>query len=81
MVFFAYGTPHCTRANNTDKDRAGLAYHFFHESQLDSAKGTTIGTTLSGPNATWGIKEYGVNLRDAWPEFVEAALRGEKATA
>jgi ectoine hydroxylase-related dioxygenase (phytanoyl-CoA dioxygenase family) len=30
VVFFAYGTPHCTKGNVTDADRAGLAYHFFH---------------------------------------------------
>ena len=27
-VFFCFGTPHSTTANNTDRERAGLAYHF-----------------------------------------------------
>lgn len=28
VVFFNYNMPHCTRANDTDTARAGLAYHF-----------------------------------------------------
>ncbi len=28
VVFFCFGTPHGTAANNTDRERAGLAYHF-----------------------------------------------------
>jgi ectoine hydroxylase-related dioxygenase (phytanoyl-CoA dioxygenase family) len=71
VVFFAYGIPHCTRANNTDHDRAGLAYHFLNRSQVESANGVTIGTALTGPTATGGQKEYGVDLREAWPGFVE----------
>jgi ectoine hydroxylase-related dioxygenase (phytanoyl-CoA dioxygenase family) len=81
VVFFAYGTPHCTRGNNTDSDRAGLAYHFFHQSQLkpgDSA--ITIGTILTGPDATGGKKEYGVDLSDAWEQLVEKATQGPEGS-
>jgi phytanoyl-CoA hydroxylase len=78
VVFFAYGTPHCTRSNNTDADRAGLAYHFFNQSQLvDNERAITIGAKLTGPDATGGIKEYGVDLREAWEQFVETALHGQ----
>src|SRR5262249_16944284 len=28
VVFFCYGTAHCTRENRSDKERAGVAYHF-----------------------------------------------------
>jgi ectoine hydroxylase-related dioxygenase (phytanoyl-CoA dioxygenase family) len=81
-AFFAYGTPHCTRANNTDNDRAGLAYHFFHESQLAGAgQQVTIGTKLTGPDATGGMKEYGVDLRGQWEEFVEKALAYNQSPA
>ena len=75
VVFFAYGIPHCTRANNTDYDRAGLAYHFLNRSQVGSAQGLTIGTPLTGPTASGGKNEYGVDLRATWEQFVEKALR------
>ena len=29
-TFFCYGTAHCTRANTTDRERAGMAFHFLH---------------------------------------------------
>ena len=32
VLFFSFNTPHCTRANNTDSSRAGVAYHFLNES-------------------------------------------------
>jgi ectoine hydroxylase-related dioxygenase (phytanoyl-CoA dioxygenase family) len=73
VVFFAYGIPHCTRANNTDADRAGLAYHFLTRSQVGSANGVTIGTPLTGPTASGGLKEYGVDLRGEWEQLVEGA--------
>ena len=28
VLFFCFGTPHATTANNTDRERAGLSYHF-----------------------------------------------------
>jgi phytanoyl-CoA hydroxylase len=74
VVFFAYGVPHCTRANTTDRERAGLAYHFFNQSQLKDAAGVTIGTKMTGPEATGGAKEYGVDLRQTWDSFVNRAL-------
>ena len=30
VAFFCYGTAHSTRANTTDRERAGMAFHFLH---------------------------------------------------
>ena len=30
VAFFCYGTAHCTRANTTGRERAGMAFHFLH---------------------------------------------------
>jgi ectoine hydroxylase-related dioxygenase (phytanoyl-CoA dioxygenase family) len=82
VVFFAYGIPHCTRANNTDNDRAGLAYHFLNQSQLNAVKGASaIGTILTGPDATGGVKEYKVDLRGTWDQFVDKALKEQEEHA
>lgn len=79
VVFFAYGIPHCTRANNTDRDRSGLAYHFLHQSQITAQK--PHGTLLTGPEATGGAKEYGIDVSHAWPDLIDRALREQQAVA
>ena len=57
-----------------------LAYHFFHESQLEGAgQQVVIGTKLTGPQATGGMKEYGVDLCGQWESFVEKALAYKRA--
>ncbi|MCE9590983.1 MAG: phytanoyl-CoA dioxygenase family protein [Planctomycetes bacterium] len=82
VVFFCYGTPHSTAANHTDKDRAGFAYHFLHESV---AAGTSYGDRiladgrdynpfLTGPKASGGLKEYGSTVAGTWPIEVAKAL-------
>ncbi len=38
-LFFAYGTPHSTGANTTDKERAGVALHFIRAEVSGSAQG------------------------------------------
>jgi ectoine hydroxylase-related dioxygenase (phytanoyl-CoA dioxygenase family) len=38
-LFFAYGTPNCTGANTTDKERAGVALHFIRADISDAAHG------------------------------------------
>ncbi|MBT7807808.1 hypothetical protein HN766_20060, partial [Candidatus Poribacteria bacterium] len=35
VAFFCYGTPHCTKANNTDEGRAGVALRFLHTEFAD----------------------------------------------
>jgi len=78
-IFFCYGTPHSTKANTTDKERAGLAFHFLH---VDYAKkdlvedGRDYRPYITGPRATGGLKEYGVKIEGTWEKEVERALRG-----
>lgn len=70
VVFFAYGTPHCTKGNTTEKDRAGLAYHFFH---ADFPPHDTIPVStphLTGPVAQGGLEEYGEDQRGKWKTMV-----------
>ena len=38
-LFFAYGTPHCTGANTTDTERAGVALHFIRADISSAAQG------------------------------------------
>lgn len=85
VVFFCYGTPHCTGANQTDKDRAGFAYHFLHESvAASSSQGESLTKPdrdyhpyLSGSQATGGLKEYGVKVAGSWQDEIARALRPE----
>ena len=77
VAFFAYGIPHCTRANNTDHERAGVAFHFINASQYTPeliARSHPIGTILTGPESTKGQKEYGQDMSKEWDRQVKAAL-------
>ncbi|MEZ4860934.1 MAG: phytanoyl-CoA dioxygenase family protein [Caldilineaceae bacterium] len=76
-VFFNYGVAHGTRANNTDHERAGLAYHFVRTDKVpaDYGGGLANFVQITGPQATGGLQEYGVNVADAWPEEVARLLR------
>ena len=78
VIFFCYGTPHCTGDNQTDTERAGLAYHFLCHDQTDEAFYTTgrIGNPrprLTGPRATGGFEEYGSALTGTWDAEVARA--------
>jgi phytanoyl-CoA hydroxylase len=85
VVFFCYGTPHCTRGNGTDKDRAGAAFHFIrsdlkrmgsqHDHFSDSQPGKPY---LTGAKATNGVLEYGKDMRDAFGREVKEILAGER---
>jgi ectoine hydroxylase-related dioxygenase (phytanoyl-CoA dioxygenase family) len=80
VVFFCYGTAHCTRENRTDRERAGVAFHFIHadyaaeESEKIVAADRTYHPYLTGPEATGGLREYGVRVADTWEREVERAL-------
>ncbi len=80
VVFFAYGTPHCTLANRSDADRAGAAFHFVHASSFaeDPALRGEVRTdyypVLTGPEATGGEKEYGVTVAGTWTQEVAKSL-------
>ena len=83
VLFFAYGTAHCTRANNTDHERAGVAHHFLNA----SVDGTALGgfalgkrPYLTGPDVTGGEREYGIRVAGAGDAEVERVLREHAAT-
>jgi ectoine hydroxylase-related dioxygenase (phytanoyl-CoA dioxygenase family) len=74
VVFFAYGTPHCTKGNRTERDRAGLAYHFYHADYppQDSAADYPM-PYLTGPQAEGGAQEFGADQRGRWERLVSGA--------
>jgi phytanoyl-CoA hydroxylase len=80
VAFFCYGTAHCTLGNKTDKDRAGVAFHFIHADYAheDSSMRVTPESgyfpVLTGPQASGGLNEYGVRVADTWGSEVERAL-------
>lgn len=77
VLFFSYGTPHCTLGNNTDNERAGLALHFLREdfAQLELVEPNRNARPLiNGPQATGGEREYGVRVAGTWEQEIEAVL-------
>ena len=78
VLFFCYGTAHCTGPNNTDKERAGVAFHFLHAEYAQKdliAEGRDYRPYLTGPLATGGVEEYGVQISGTWEHEVETALQ------
>jgi ectoine hydroxylase-related dioxygenase (phytanoyl-CoA dioxygenase family) len=70
-LFFNYGVPHCTKANLTDHDRAGMALHFLKKELIDVASsGGRVRPILSGPNYKGGADVYGTSLEGAWESMV-----------
>ncbi|MEM1208563.1 MAG: phytanoyl-CoA dioxygenase family protein [Planctomycetota bacterium] len=83
--FFCYGTPHCTMANNTTRDRAGVAFHFLtHEAAASSPQTEQFAAdrddrpALTGANATHGVAEYGTDMRGRYTEELERLLAGAR---
>lgn len=79
VAFFAYGVAHCTLANTTDKERAGVALHFINGEQDAAAKsGFPLGKRpyLSGDRASGGLNEHGELIAGSWGREVSAALAG-----
>ena len=82
VAFFCYGTPHCTGANDTDSERAGLAYHFLHAEYAHNAamignlteKDCDYHPYLSGPDATGGENEYGQRVAGTWEAEIDSVL-------
>lgn len=78
VLFFCYGTAHCTRQNTTDKERAGVAFHFL---RADYARADLLDPNrdyrpyLTGPQATGGVNEYGVRVAGTWEQAVERVLQ------
>ncbi len=72
-IFFNFGVPHCTHGNATDKERAGLAYHFLRtdfvpERATSGPRKDLIHVT--GPEASGGLSEYGVTVAGTWEDEV-----------
>ncbi len=79
-LFFCYGTPHCTRGNSTDKDRAGAAFHFLRTDANNGAYMNRWGAAkpgnphITGPFASDGVQEYGKRMTGAFTREVNAIL-------
>ena len=77
VVFFCYGTAHSTKANTTDRERAGMAFHFLHTDCVNRAnlverkRGQPL---LVGPEATGGEAEYGVRVAGTWEREIDRVL-------
>ena len=69
VLFFNYAVPHCTKGNNTDRERAGLALHFLREEAVVHPENKIA--ILTGPNSTHGVKEFNQDLRHDWERQVE----------
>jgi len=81
VLFFCYGTAHCTGANKTDKDRAGIAFHFLHADYAQKnliEEGRDYHPYVTGPQATGGMVEYGVKVEGTWQDEVDKALGGQQ---
>jgi len=81
VLFFAYGVAHATGANNTDRERAGVALHFFRTDYAQDELITPDRDTrpyLTGPDASGGEREYGVRVAGTWEQEVQRVLNGER---
>lgn len=77
VVFFNFGILHCTRANNTDGDRAGAAYHFNRADNFPTAEKAVTPNpvvALTGAECTGGEKEYGARIAGTWEREVARVL-------
>ncbi|MBI5093348.1 MAG: phytanoyl-CoA dioxygenase family protein [Candidatus Hydrogenedentes bacterium] len=84
VAFFCYGAAHATGCNNTDSDRAGVAYHFLNadyatEGLLDNPKNPI--PYLTGPQATGGLREYGVKVEGTFEAEATRVLEQASVTA
>ena len=80
VVLFTFNTAHATGSNDTDRMRAGFALHFanvegakgagVHNGRdgkpLEYIPGTSGKPLVSGPEATGGRAEYGVDCAARW---------------
>ncbi len=79
-LFFNYGVPHCTKANTTSHERAGLALHFLRV-DYQRADQQYVGPILTGPEATGGMREFGVKVEGTWEQQVERLLESAAVAA
>lgn len=81
-LFFAYGTPHATGANTTERERAGVALHFLNGEMDGEALGgfePGLRSYLTGEKADGGTSTYGVQVGGTWQNEVERALQTQAA--
>ena len=77
VAFFCYGTAHSTKANTTDRERAGMAFHFLRIDCVDRANLIDRQRSqpfLVGPEASGGEAEYGVKVAGTWESEVARTL-------
>jgi ectoine hydroxylase-related dioxygenase (phytanoyl-CoA dioxygenase family) len=76
VAFFNWGIAHCTGANETDQERAGLAYHFIHLDHVpeDASKQTHTMAIMDGPRATGGEREWGKKIEGTWEQELTKVL-------
>lgn len=67
VLLFNYGVPHCTKANTSDQDRAGLALHFEDVELAPDCENPVI----SGAGADGGQSAYDEDQRGRWQQMVE----------
>ena len=65
-IFFCYGVPHCTGANVSNKDRAGVAYHYIHEDFITDQVNCypNYCRYITGEKSSGGMNEYGLEVED-----------------
>ena len=63
-IFFCYGVPHCTAANFSNKDRAGVAYHYIHEDFCTEEVNCypNYCRYITGKKSSGGMNEYGLEV-------------------
>ena len=70
-VFFNFGIAHATKRNNSDHERAGLAYHFLRTDYVEPGhRDRWQLVELVGPEASGGEREYGVRVAGTWEDEV-----------
>lgn len=75
VIFFNFGVPHCTHGNQTDHERAGLAYHFLRTDHIPNRVSTGPRKDqihITGPEASDGLNEYGTRIAGTWEDEVSA---------
>lgn len=92
VIAFCFNVPHGTARNETDKARAGLAYHFVRsgcvgtwgdtgvnphaEFPLYGEEGKEHGPVISGPTYSHGAKEYGRDMEQVLQAETERLAAG-----
>ncbi|HEV2471420.1 MAG TPA: phytanoyl-CoA dioxygenase family protein [Chthonomonadales bacterium] len=87
VAFFSYGTPHCTGANPTGSDRAGVAFHFCRaecmdeDGQVGGRRIPGYHPVLTGTDAAGGADAYGEIVAGTWRAQVQVALEEYRRAA